>query len=170
MIDRERTIPSGPTGEDADGALEPICRFEPEFTWQGVPILAYKEDGALPPSFHGVTRQVLFEGDQRLPCQLRYFEISEGGHSTLERHQHIHIVVVLRGAGRALVGDRIVELAPFDVVRIAPRTWHQFRAAVGAAFGFLCLVNIERDRPERPDATALEELRANALVAEFIRS
>ncbi|MGA2449690.1 MAG: cupin domain-containing protein, partial [Polyangiaceae bacterium] len=170
MMAGEPITAPGPVGEPTGESPEAVSRFGPEFTWQAVPILVYKEDGAQPPSFHGVTRQVLYPGDEALPCQLRYFEIADGGHSTLERHNHVHVVVVLRGAGRALIGDRIVELAPFDIVRITPRAWHQFRATGGKAFGFLCLVNVERDRPERPDANALEELRSNALVAEFIRS
>ena len=154
------TDPEGPTGA--------LRRFLSEFAWQGVPVLAYKEDGSRE-RFSGVTRHVLFEGDQRLACQLRYFEIAQGGHSTLERHDHLHVVLVLRGAGQALIGRRVVELAPFDVARIASREWHQFRATSGEAFGFLCLVAVERDRPERPDAAALEELRALPHVAAFIR-
>jgi quercetin dioxygenase-like cupin family protein len=148
-----------------DGATGDIRRFLPGFTWQSIPILAYKEEGS---HFRSITRQVLFEGDADLPCQARYFEIAAGGHSTLERHQHVHVVMVLRGSGRALVGDRVIALAPFDVVRIAPGSWHQFRAD-REPFGFLCMVNVERDRPERPDAAGLAELRATSEVAEFIR-
>ena len=36
--------------------------------------------------------------------------------------------MLIRGAGRALVGDRIVDLATHDLVRVPPLTWHQFRA------------------------------------------
>jgi quercetin dioxygenase-like cupin family protein len=150
-------------------SLEPVLlRFASEFAWQGVPILSYKEDG-MRERFHGVTRQVLFDGDARLPCQLRYFEIAAGGHSTLERHDHVHLVVVVRGEGRALVGARVLDLAPFDVVRVPSGMWHQFRAPEGAVFGFLCLVHVDRDRPERPDAVAIEELRSDEAVAAFIR-
>jgi quercetin dioxygenase-like cupin family protein len=158
-------VPGCTNPEESAGALR---RFLSDFAWQGVPVLAYKEEGSRE-RFAGVTRQVLFEGDQRLSCQLRYFEIAPGGHSTLERHDHLHVVVVVRGAGHALIGHRVVELALFDVARIASREWHQFRATSGEAFGFLCLVAVERDRPERPDAAAIEELRALPHVAAFIR-
>ena len=42
------------------------------------------------------------------------------------------------------------DLAPHDLVRVPPRTWHQFRATPTAPLGFLCLVACGRDRPERP--------------------
>jgi quercetin dioxygenase-like cupin family protein len=142
-----------------------VRQTEP-FRWDGVPVLAYKPDGT---HFAGITRQVLFEGGDGLACQLRYFEIEPDGYSSLERHQHAHVVVVIRGAGRALVGDQLVGLAAHDLLRVPPLTWHQFRAAADAPLGFLCLVDCERDRPERPDPAALEELYRRKEVAEFIR-
>jgi hypothetical protein len=35
--------------------------------------------------------------------------------------------------------------------------------------GFLCLVHADRDRPQLPDRAALDELRADPRVAEFVR-
>jgi len=136
------------------------------FTWDDIPVLQYKEDGT---HFRTVTRQVLFDGAPDLPCQLRYFEIAAEGHSTLERHQHRHLVMILLGAGEALVGEQILPLSLHDVVEIPPGAWHQFRATAGAALGFLCLVPVERDRPERPGPAELEELRQTPEIATFIR-
>jgi len=136
------------------------------FRWEGVPLLPYKEEGT---HFRDVTRQILFP-DQGVGAELRYFEIAPGGWSSLERHQHVHAVMVVRGAGRALVGDRILELKPHDLVRVPSLTWHQFRAAPGDSLGFLCLVASDRDRPERPDQAAVQALRANREVGEFIRT
>ena len=68
---------------------KPHRRHHGDFTWEEVPVLAYKQDGTAP--FRDVTRQVLFE-DADLGCQLRYFEVAPGGHSTLERHEHVHAV------------------------------------------------------------------------------
>jgi quercetin dioxygenase-like cupin family protein len=133
--------------------------------WEDVELLAYKDEGSAP--FRDVTRQVLFD-DPELACQLRYFEVAAGGHTTLERHQHAHAVVIQRGRGRCLIGDRIETLAAFDLVVVAPRTWHQFRAATDEPLGFLCMVNAVRDRPELPDADALAQLRANPDIAAFI--
>jgi hypothetical protein len=47
-------------------------------------------------------------------------------------------------------------------------TWHQFRATAGEAFGFLCMVNAERDRPRLPDDDDLRELRRNPAIAAFL--
>jgi quercetin dioxygenase-like cupin family protein len=135
------------------------------FRWEDVAVLDYKQEGSAP--FRDVTRQVLFD-DAALAAQLRYFEVAAGGHTTLERHQHAHAVVVQRGQGRCLIGDRIETLAPFDLVVVPPATWHQFRASADAPLGFLCMVNAVRDRPELPDANALARLRANPDVAAFI--
>ena len=67
--------------------MSTVRRFK-DFGWENVPVLAYKEGGP----YKGVTRQILFEGQEALPAQWRYFEVEPGGHSTLERHEHIHYV------------------------------------------------------------------------------
>jgi quercetin dioxygenase-like cupin family protein len=145
----------------------PFRKHDPDFRWDGVEVRAYKQDTRAP--YRDVTRQVLFD-DPALRCQLRYFEIAPGGYTTLERHEHVHAVVIQRGRGRVLVGSAISQVAPFDLVHVPARTWHQFRADDDAPLGFLCLVNQDRDRPELPDADALATLRADADVAAFIRS
>jgi S-methyl-1-thioxylulose 5-phosphate methylthiotransferase len=124
-----------------------VRKHSGDFRWQGVDVLAYKQEGSAP--FKDVTRQVLFEG-QGLPAQLRYFEVAPGGHTTLERHEHVHSVMVIRGRGRCLVGDKAWELEANDLVSVPPMTWHQFRAADDAPLGFLCMVPTERDRPQLP--------------------
>jgi len=120
-----------------------------DFHWEGVDVLAYKQEGAAP--FKDVTRQVLFDSADP-PAQLRYFEVAPGGHTTLERHEHVHSVMVIRGRGQCLVGDRAYELGANDLVNVPPMTWHQFRAAADAPLGFLCLVAAQRDRPQMPAA------------------
>ncbi len=137
-----------------------------EGQWQDVPVLAYKQDGSAP--FRDVTRQVLFE-DPALACQLRYFEVAAGGHTTLERHEHVHAVMIVRGRGECMVGDEIFRIGMHDLVQVPPMTWHQFRAPADETLGFLCLVNAERDRPQLPGEQDLAELRSDARRAEFIR-
>lgn len=137
-----------------------------EGRWEGVELHAYKPAGAAP--FRDVTRQVLFSRPD-LGCEWRYFEIGPGGYSTLERHAHVHAVMVLRGHGACLVGREIRAVGAHDLVEIAPWTWHQFRASEGAPLGFLCLVNAERDRPQLPGPDDLAELRRDPRVAAFIR-
>lgn len=133
--------------------------------WRDVDVREYKQEGSAP--FRAVTRQTLFD-DAALACELRYFEVAPGGHTTLERHEHAHAVVIQRGGGRCLVGEAIYRVAAHDLVHVPPRTWHQFRADADRPLGFLCMVNAERDRPELPDDAALAALRHNADVAAFI--
>ena len=110
-------------------------------------MLTYKQQGSAP--FKDVTRQVLFEGRDP-PAQLRYFEVAAGGYTTLERHEHVHAVMVIRGRGQCLVGDQAHEIGTHDLVDVPPMTWHQFHAAPDEPLGFLCLVPIQRDRPQLP--------------------
>jgi len=135
------------------------------FRWSGVDLLAYKEEGSAP--FKSISRQTLFS-DEGLEGELRYFEIAPCGHSTLERHQHRHAVMILRGRGSCLVGGEVLEIAPHDLVRVPPVTWHQFRPSAGETLGFLCLVNKARDKPQLPSDADLADLRASPSVAAFL--
>ncbi|HXN15880.1 MAG TPA: cupin domain-containing protein [Usitatibacter sp.] len=127
-----------------------VRRHDGAFHWEDVEVLEYKRDGSAP--FKGVTRQVLFE-DADLPSQLRYFEVAPGGWTTLERHEHVHAVMVIRGRGQCLVGDKSYEIKLHDLVRVPPMTWHQFHAASDETLGFLCMVASDRDRPQLPEAS-----------------
>ena len=144
--------------------MSTVRRFK-DFGWENVPILAYKEGGP----YKGVTRQILFEGQDALPTQWRYFEVEPGGHSTLERHEHIHYVLILRGKGRCLVGDELSDIAEHDLIEVPSLQWHQFRAADDAPLGFLCLVSASRDKPQLPNADDLTQLRKVEAVGQFIR-
>jgi quercetin dioxygenase-like cupin family protein len=133
--------------------------------WQDVEVLEYKREQDGP--FRDVTRQLLFD-DPLLACQLRYFEVAPGGHTTLERHEHAHAVLIERGRGRCLVGDRVYDVVEHDLVHVPPLTWHQFQAGRDDPLGFLCMVNATRDRPQLPTAEELQRLRGNPKIAEFI--
>ncbi|MCB1959618.1 MAG: cupin domain-containing protein [Rhodocyclaceae bacterium] len=147
-------------------AEQPVRKAQPGFRWEAVDLLAYKAEGEAP--FKDVTRQRLF-ASAALGCELRYFEVAAGGHSTLERHAHEHAVMVLRGRGGCLVGERVTEVGPHDLVHIPAWHWHQFRATAGESLGFLCMVNAERDRPQLPSAAEWAALRADPRIADFIR-
>jgi quercetin dioxygenase-like cupin family protein len=135
------------------------------FRWDNVHVLEYKEEGSAP--FKAITRQVLFQRPE-LGCELRYFEMDAGGHSTLERHEHVHAVMIFRGKGSCLVGSEVREISAPDLVFIPPMTWHQFRATAGEPFGFLCMVNAERDKPQLPSEDDLERLMAVPAIATFL--
>ena len=132
-----------------------VRRSSGDFRWQQVDLLAYKQDSATP--FKDVTRQVLFDGND-LPTQLRYFEVAPGGWTTLERHNHVHAVMVIRGKGQCLVGDKAYDIALHDLVNVPPMTWHQFHAAKDEPLGFLCMVASERDKPQLPAAGEFETI------------
>ena len=135
---------------------EPLVRrHRGDYQWDGVDVLRYKQEGDAP--FKDVTRQVLFDTSDPT-AQLRYFEVAPGGWTTLERHDHTHAVMVIRGRGQCLVGDKAYDLAERDLVSVPPMTWHQFRAAPGEALGFLCLVASERDRPQLPGTAEAEDI------------
>src|SRR5205807_2098707 len=136
-----------------------------DFRWEGVEMRPYKEDERA--LFKTITRQVLFS-DPEMAGELRYFEVAPGGFSTLERHQHMHGVLILRGRGHCLVGDEVKALETRDLVTVPPMSWHQFRATADEPLGFLCMVNAERDKPQLPSAEDIARLRRNPAVAAFL--
>ncbi len=154
--------------DNADRKLaEPFRSFLANYRWENVSFLPYKEEGSAP--FKSITRQVLFDVPD-LRCEMRYFEVAAGGYSTLERHEHVHGVMILRGEADVLVGNEIKAVKTFDLVHIPPMTWHQFRTRGEEPMGFLCMVNVERDRPQLPNDADLQRLRENPEIAAFLSS
>jgi quercetin dioxygenase-like cupin family protein len=139
--------------------------FREGYRWDDVACMPYKDDGTAP--FKDISRQVLF-AEPKLGCELRYFEMAAGGYSTLERHDHMHAVMILRGRGQCLVGDEVRPVKQFDLVTIPSMTWHQFRATDGEPLGFLCMVNALRDKPQLPNQQELEALKGHTAVADFL--
>jgi quercetin dioxygenase-like cupin family protein len=118
--------------------------------------------------WRGIRRHTLARPAE-LPAgfELRYFELEPGGYSSLEKHVHAHLVVALRGAGRALIGDTVVDCAPFDALHVPPLTPHRWLNESSEPFGFLCTVDAERDRPAPLDDEEWEALRANPATAPY---
>jgi mannose-6-phosphate isomerase-like protein (cupin superfamily) len=146
----------------------PIHRSaQDDYRWEGVEELPYKEDDRA--LFKSITRQVLFS-DPELTGELRYFEVAPDGFSTLERHEHMHAVLILRGRGHCLVGSEVRPIATRDLITVPAMTWHQFRATAGEPLGFLCMVNATRDKPQLPSAEELANLQADAKIAAFLRN
>ncbi len=146
-------------------------RHRPEetpFGWRGVEVRPYKPAPDGEASFRDLSRQVLFD-DPAMACQVRFFAVEPGGHTTLERHRHTHAVIVLQGRGECLVGDDVIGLRPHDLVAVGPWEWHQFRAAADDRLGFVCIVDQDRDRPQLPTATDLAQLTDDPVVAAFLR-
>ena len=148
----------------SDSEISALRKAE-DFRWENVERRLYKDEGAAP--FKDVSRQTLFS-DPHMAGELRYFEVEANGYSTLERHEHMHAVMILRGEADVLVGAAVYRAKPHDLITIPPWTWHQFRATKGDKLGFLCLVNAERDRPQLPTAQELAAMRAEPQVARFL--
>lgn len=148
--------------------IEQAPLFRPvteDFRWEAVAHQPYKQDGSAP--FKDISRQVLFHQDD-LSCELRYFEMDAGGYSTLERHEHAHAVMILRGSGECMVGGDVRPVKQFDLVSIPSMAWHQFRATAGEPLGFLCMVNVARDRPQLPSEDEVAAMKADPDVARFL--
>jgi quercetin dioxygenase-like cupin family protein len=143
-----------------------------QFRWVGVEPKPYKDPdtaGARGMGFAGVSRHTLARPEQ-LPAawELRYFEFERGGYSSLEKHRHVHFVLVVRGSGRALVGEEVVACRPFDAVYVPALAPHRWMNSGDEPFGFLCTVDRDRDRPQPLDDPEWVQLTANAATAPFV--
>ena len=135
------------------------------YRWEGVEERPYKDDARA--LFKSITRQVLFSHPD-MHGELRYFELAPGGFSTLERHEHMHAVLILRGSGHCLVGEQVKRINQHDLITVPAMTWHQFRATAAEPLGFLCMVNAARDKPQLPSPEDLARLTSDAKVASFL--
>jgi len=145
---------------------------EADFGWEGIEPSGYGAGRSDAPDqrHRGVTRHVI-SGAAGEPStfSVRYFEVAPGGFTRLEKHEHVHSVTVLRGRGEALVGEHVHAVRPFDHIYVAPLTLHQFINESAEPFGFLCVVDAQRDRPQPATAGEIAALEANANTAGKIR-
>ena len=131
-----------------------ISRFQDGYSWECVEREVYKSGQEVGRDWQGIVRQVLVGKDgETTAFHLRYFEVAPGGYSSLEKHEHTHVVIAVRGHGRAILDATAYDLNPFDTVYVAPWTPHQFQAAGDEPFGFFCIVDSERDRPQSVSST-----------------
>ena len=136
----------------AESIAESVVRhlaFQPDFQWSNRESTPYKDADDL--AFKGVRRvELVGRFGERTRCDLRYFEVEPGGFTSLEKHLHTHIVIGARGSGLLTMGNRRIALNPMDVVYLQPLEVHQLRNETEEPFGFLCIVDHERDRPMQP--------------------
>lgn len=116
------------------------------FRWQGVKVEKYKQSSG---GWADIVRQTLIGNcGETSKFHVRYFEIAPGGCSSFERHKHEHVVICVRGKGKALAGKRLYEMNFMDTLYISPDTPHQLRNPFKSPFGFICIVNAKRDKPK----------------------
>jgi quercetin dioxygenase-like cupin family protein len=138
-----------------------------DFSWDGVEAAGYKAQQEIEGGgYRGVTRHII-SGANGEPgkFQVRYFEVEPGGYTRLERHEHIHSVTVIRGSGYAIVGDVVHALRNLDHVYVPPMTLHQFVNEGDTPFGFMCIVDAERDRPRPANEEDLARLERSPATA-----
>ena len=124
-----------------------VCLFRDDFTWTGVGIDEYKHTSA-GKDWADIARQVLVgQRGESTKFHLRYFEIKPGGYSSYETHKHEHVVIGIRGKGKARLNRRNIVIKFLDVVYIKPDTPHRLYNPYDEPFGFFCIVDARRDRP-----------------------
>ncbi|MCL6584724.1 MAG: cupin domain-containing protein [bacterium] len=116
------------------------------YNWSGVRPEAYKQE---PGNFANIVRNIIV-GARGESChfEVRYFEIAEGGFSSLEKHHHEHVIICVRGQGRLRLGREIHHMNFLDIAYISPDTPHQLLNCGKEPFGFFCIVDRERDLPQ----------------------
>ena len=124
--------------------------FRRDWNWEGRDSSPYKDAGDL--TFRGVRRvELVGRFGERTRSDLRYFEVEPGGHTSLEKHVHTHVVIGARGEGVLLLGGRRMPLRHLDVACVGPMEAHQLRNETEEPFGFFCVVDHDRDRPMRAE-------------------
>ncbi len=98
-------------------------RFRDNFRWKGVRVREYKSEGL---DWHKIARQTLIgTGGESTKFHLRYFEIAPDGYSSFEKHKHEHVVIGVRGKGKARINRRNIDLNFMDVLYIKPDETHR---------------------------------------------
>ena len=122
------------------------------YRWADLPVKDYPAAGT---RSQGMTKQVLFDADEHLLSELRYFEAEPGGYSALERHDHIHAVLILRGHGKVLMGDHIEDVAQYDTLYIHPRRGTSFTPPKTPTSAFCASSTANAtDPPDQPKPTS----------------
>ena len=126
--------------------------------WKDTGTKVYKEEGGT--SFKNIVKRDLIDKQwPHVDFEVRYFEISDYGYSSLEKHEHPHVVIIERGKGKVIVGDEVFEAKPHDIFYIAPNQAHQLIQMTDEPFGFFCMVADKRDKPQLLNDQEKEKLR-----------
>ncbi len=138
-----------------------------DFKWSGVEVKKYKDENN---TWLNVCRQVIAgKSGEKIKFHLRYFEISPRGYSTLEKHRHEHVVICVRGGGKAIAGDEVYDMKFMDILYIGSNVPHQFINDSDEAFGFFCIVDARRDKPKLLTKKEIFELLKNEKISKVIR-
>ncbi|MCS7229789.1 MAG: cupin domain-containing protein [Candidatus Kryptonium sp.] len=143
-----------------------FLKFE-NYRWNGVEVKKYKDENN---TWLNVCRQVIAgKSGEKMKFHLRYFEIESGGYSTLEKHKHEHVVICVRGKGKAIAGDEVFEMKFMDVLYVGSNVPHQFVNDSEEPFGFFCIVDSRRDKPKLLTKREIFEILKNEKIAKVVR-
>jgi len=143
-----------------------FLKFE-NYRWNGVEVKKYKDENK---TWLNVCRQVIAgKAGEKIKFHLRYFEIEPGGYSTLEKHKHEHVVICVRGRGKAIAGNEVFEMGFMDVLYIGSNVPHQFVNDSDEAFGFFCIVDAKRDKPKLLTKKEIFNLLRDEKISKVIR-
>ena len=136
------------------------------YTWSRVESEAYKHGQEAGREWKSIVRQVLVgKQAEETGFHVRYFEIEPDGYSSLEKHAHAHVVIAVRGQGRVIIDGQAHNMLTLDTVYVAPWTPHQFLAVGDEPFGFFCIVDAERDRPQTVSQVEYRRAQAAGAIA-----
>jgi quercetin dioxygenase-like cupin family protein len=122
------------------GSVHRFIGTSSDFQWEGVGLQAYESS-----EVRGVSvRWLIGPGEGAPNFAVRYFEIAPGERTSLDRHEHDHGVVVLRGHGKVLLGKEVLEVSFGDAVYVSPDEVHQFICVGDEPLGFLCVIPAPR--------------------------
>jgi ribulose-bisphosphate carboxylase large chain len=141
-------FPADFASEHGEG-IRKLLNFLPGFRWDGRLDRIYKAQTEL--GFEGVRRvELVGKNGEQTDFHLRYFEVSPGGYTSLEKHLHTHVIINVRGAGVLISEQQRTDIGLMDIAYIPPLEVHQLRNETTEPFGFFCIVDGERDRPMKP--------------------
>lgn len=139
-----------------------------DYRWDTVSRIEYKNND-INNSFNNVDRQNIISSADGVNFDVRYFECGPCGFTTLEKHQHVHIVMIARGHGRVIIGGCVFVAHPYDYFVIPAWTPHQFINAEDEPFAFFCSVNAKRDKFMLLSKDEMESLKKNSEIEKWIR-
>jgi ribulose-bisphosphate carboxylase large chain len=117
------------------------------YQWSGRCREEYKPEGTA--AFANISRtELVGRAGEKTSFDLRYFEIGPGGYSSFEKHLHEHVIIGVRGQGTLSRNGEATRIRPNDIAYVAPLEPHQLRNEGAEPFGFYCIVDHERDRPQ----------------------
>lgn len=137
------------SSDSANSIVTQLLKFLPGYRWEKREVSVYKPNAGLP--FAHVDRQELIgKFGESTAFDVRYFELAPGGYSSREKHFHTHVVIPVRGQGQLECQGQIFPLHHLDIAYVPPLAVHQLSNPTDEPFGFLCIVDHDRDAPMAP--------------------